>query len=114
LQALTVAPPIAPSLYAALFARLKSCEGTYYITVVVDKKTDQLVAHGTVLVEHKYIHGGSQAAHIEDIVVSPTCRGNGLGKKMVMGLRDLALGLGCYKVVLHCKEEKIPFYEKCG
>lgn len=107
LQTLTVAPPIAPSLYSALFTHLKACPETYFITVVVDKKTDQLVAHGTVMVEQKYIHGGSSAAHIEDIVVSPDCRGGGVGKKMVLGLRDLALGRGCYKVVLHCKEEKI-------
>ena len=107
LQTLTEAPPIAPSIYAALFAHLKACPDTYYIVVVIDKKTDQLVAHGTVLVEKKYIHGGSSAAHIEDIVVSPDVRGGGMGKKLVLGLRDLAVKVGCYKVVLHCKEDKI-------
>jgi GNAT superfamily N-acetyltransferase len=107
LQTLTEAPPIAPSIYAALFAHLKACPDTYYIVVVVDKKTDQLVAHGTVLVEKKYIHGGSSAAHIEDIVVSPFVRRGGMGKKLVVGLRDLAVRVGCYKVILHCKEDKI-------
>jgi len=114
LATLTVAPPIAPSLYTSVFQHLKSCPNTYYILVVVSRLTDQLVAHGTIVLERKFIHGGGLVAHIEDIVVSPDMRGRGLGLILVTGLKDLAVVLGCYKVILDCKEDRIPFYEKCG
>ena len=107
LATLTVAPPIAPSVYANLFTHLKSCNGTYYILVVIDKSNDQMIAHGAVILEQKYIHGGASAGHIEDIVVDPDVRGGGVGKKLVVGLRDLAIGLGAYKVNLGCKEDRI-------
>ena len=108
LATLTLAPPIAPSVYTALFAHLKSCPETYYIIVIIDRATDQMVAHGTVILERKFIHGGSVAGHIEDIVVSPATRGRGLGLILVKGLRDMAsMGLGCYKVILDCKEDRV-------
>lgn len=98
---------------------------------MVDTKIDRLVASGTLLVERKHINGGSAAGHLEDIVVAEEMRGKKLGVKLVTGLRDLAVSLGCYKVVLDCKEAKIrefltplsfaelnllniAFYENCG
>lgn len=107
LQVLTDSPPMAPSVYSSMFAHLKSCPETYFILAIVDKKTDQMVAHGAAVVEKKYIHGGASAAHIEDIVVSPTCQGGGVGKKLVIGLRDLSAARGCYRVELHCSADKI-------
>ena len=71
-----------------------------------------MVAHGTVIKEHKFIHGGSAAAHIEDIVISPEMRGRGLGLTLVKGLRDLAItALGCYKVILDCKDDRVREFE---
>lgn len=111
LATLTIAPPIAPSVYTALFTHLKACPDTYYILVIIDRATDQMVAHGTVVNERKYIHGGIAAGHLEDIVVSPEVRGKGLGLKLVKGLRDLAtVQLGCYKIILDCNEDRIREY----
>ena len=90
-----------------MFAQMKSCGETYLILAIIDKQTDQMVAHGAAIVERKYIHGGASAAHIEDIVVSSTCQGGGVGKKLVIGLRDLSAAQGCYRVELHCRAEKI-------
>ena len=128
LSTLTSSPPMAPSVYAALFTHMRSCPATYYIIVIVERSTDQLVAAGTLFVERKHIHGGGVAGHIEDIVVAPTTRGQGLGQKLVSGLREMGVALGCYKVLLDCKDDKIrestlrqghvaeqrAFYEKCG
>ena len=107
LQTLTVSPPIAPSMYKSLFAHIKSCPDTYYIMVIIDRSTDQMVAHGAVVLEKKYIHGGSIAGHLEDIVVSPSTRGTGMGKTLVVGLRDLAVERGAYKIILGCKESRV-------
>ncbi|KLT40968.1 RhoGAP-domain-containing protein [Cutaneotrichosporon oleaginosum] len=111
---LSPSPALAPSVYTALFRALKTCHDTYYIVVLVERATDQVVASGTVIKERKFIRGGGIAAHIEDIVVGPTAQGRGLGQRLVVGLRDLATELGCYKTILDCQEAKVPFYEKCG
>lgn len=115
LSTLTAAPAMPPSQYKSLFTYMKAnCSGTYFTVVIVSRRTDQLVAAGTLLLERKYIHGGGLAGHIEDIVVSPDMRGRGMGLRLVEGLRRMAELLGCYKTVLTCKEDKVPFYEKCG
>ncbi|WVR09117.1 hypothetical protein IAU60_006179 [Kwoniella sp. DSM 27419] len=114
LSDLRASPALAPSVYASIFAGLKSCPSTYYILVIVDKLTDELVASGTVISEKKFINKGGIAGHIEDIVISERMQGRRLGQKLVVGLRDMAVALGCYKVILDCKEDKVPFYEKCG
>lgn len=82
---------------------------------MVDTRNDRLVASGTLIVERKHINGGGAAGHLEDIVVAEEMRGKKLGMTLVTGLRDLAVSLGCYKVILDCKEAKIrelstPFF----
>nr|XP_019009767.1 uncharacterized protein I206_05327 [Kwoniella pini CBS 10737]OCF48548.1 hypothetical protein I206_05327 [Kwoniella pini CBS 10737] len=114
LNDLRTSPALAPSVYSSIFHHFKSCPGTYFILVMVDKNTDRLVASGSLLIERKHINNGGLAGHIEDIVVSDSMQGKGLGQKLVVGLRDMAIELGCYKVILDCKEAKMPFYEKCG
>jgi glucosamine-phosphate N-acetyltransferase len=37
-----------------------------------------------------------------------------LGKILLQALKELAIELGCYKVILDCEEGKVQFYEKCG
>ena len=81
---------------------------------MVEKSTDQLIAAGTLFMERKHIHAGGMAGHIEEIVVSPSMRGQGLGLTLVKGLKDMGVALGCYKTILDCGDDKVPFYEKCG
>lgn len=107
LSNLSVSPPLAPSVYTSLFNALKSCQDTYYICVVVDRASDQVVASGTLIREKKFTHGAGLAGHIEDIVTSEDVRGRGIGKALVEGLRELAVELGCYKVILDCQEAKV-------
>ncbi|KAL1406017.1 hypothetical protein Q8F55_007700 [Vanrija albida] len=114
LSSLSTAPPLAPSVFTALFNALKASIDTYFIVVVVEKATDQIVASGTLIVERKFIHAAGLAGHIEDIVVSPNAQGRGLGVTLVTGLRDMGQRLNCYKVILDCKDPKVGFYEKCG
>ena len=46
------------------------------------------MACGTLMVEHKFIHGGRSVGHIEDIVVDSSTRGSGLGKLMISRRRN--------------------------
>ncbi|KAK4686696.1 glucosamine-phosphate N-acetyltransferase, partial [Tremellales sp. Uapishka_1] len=107
LASLTTAPPLAPSVYMALFSWMKTCPGTYYILVLIEKATDQVVACGSLIAEKKFIRGAGKSGHIEDIVVSDSMQGKGLGLALVKGLKELGEIIGCYKVILDCKEDKI-------
>lgn len=107
LSNLSVAPPLAPSVYSALFKAIRATDDTYFICAVIDCATDQIVAVGALVKERKFSHGGGSAGHIEDIVLSPSVRGHGLGRTLVEGLRDLAAAVGCYKVILDCQEAMV-------
>jgi len=75
---------------------------------------NRLVATGSILIEHKFIHSCGQIGHIEDVVVDPKYRGRGLGGIVLAGLVDYARAAGCYKVILDCSRDNLEFYEKCG
>ena len=55
-----------------------------------------------------------RVAHVEDVIVHNDCRGNGLGKMLVNKCIEHAKQQHCYKIILNCSNENIPFYEKCG
>lgn len=38
------------------FLLMKSCQGTYYNTVIVDKETDRIIGAASLIVERKFIH----------------------------------------------------------
>ena len=70
------------------------------------------VGYGCLFVEVK-IRGGC-VGHIEDIVTDQNYRRIGIGKRLVTHLLQIANEFNCYRVVLQCEENNIPFYEKCG
>lgn len=94
--------------------RIASKGGDYSIMVIEDAEGSAILATGTLLVEHKFIHQCGKVGHIEDIVVSPDARGQGLGLTIVQALIDKAVRDCCYKVILDCSDENVPFYEKLG
>ena len=75
-------------------------------------KNDIVVGYGCLFVEVK-IRGGC-VGHIEDIVTDQNYRRIGIGKRLVTHLLQIANEFNCYKAVLQCEENNIPFYEKCG
>ena len=80
---------------------------------VIEEK-GRIIANGTLLVEPKLIHCLSAVGHIEDIVVAADMRGVGIGRALIAHLVALAKQQGCYKVILDCNDQKMPFYEACG
>ncbi len=74
----------------------------------------KLLGTGMLLIQLNLSHGGKPYAHIENIVVDSECRKRGIGKSIVMHLIEKAGEKGCYKVILNCKRENLPFYERCG
>ena len=84
------------------------------VWVIHDTSTNQIIGTATLLIEPKFIHDCGRVAHIEDVVLSKSTHGTGLGKKIVTFLAEQAKIRGCYKVILDCTKETIGFYEKCG
>ena len=58
--------------------------------------------------------GIGRVGHIEDVVVSKEYEGRGIGIKLVTSLLEKAEGMNCYKTILDCKGDLIPFYERIG
>ena len=82
--------------------------------VLVYEENNKILASGTLLIESKLIRNCGLVGHIEDIVVDKELNSKGIGKKLLNELVSYAKNNGCYKVILDCRNEIIPFYEKCG
>ena len=74
----------------------------------------KIVGSTTLLIEQKFIHEGGFVGHIEDVAVKKEFEGQGIGMKLVLSLLDVANEKKCYKTILNCEDELIPFYEKIG
>ena len=78
-----------------------------------NKKT--IVGTTTLLVEPKFIFGGSRVGHIEDVSVRKEFQGLGIGSWLVKHATTVAESvMGCVKIVLDCSDETMPFYESLG
>jgi len=115
LQHLTLTGDIHISRFQQIFDRVKY-NPFHHIFVLLDSAGQQVIGSITAIIEWKFIHGGSQVAHLEDVVVSPNHQGQGLGKKLVNHVIQWVCDNypHCYKIILDCKSENAKFYEKCG
>ncbi|KAI3435568.1 hypothetical protein D9Q98_001633 [Chlorella vulgaris] len=102
------------AVFKARFEELSKMKDTYKIVVIEDMDKKQIIATATLVVELKFIRGCSKCGHIEDVVVDSTYRGLRLGLRVIEALMTAAQDLGCYKVILDCSEDNVPFYAKCG
>ncbi len=85
-----------------------------YHFVKVIEIDDKIVATGTLLLEPKFYHSATCAAHIEDIVVDEKYRNKGFCKKIMDELKNIAQEYNCYRIILNCREDKIDLYSKLG
>uniref|UniRef100_A0A914V8C9 Glucosamine 6-phosphate N-acetyltransferase n=1 Tax=Plectus sambesii TaxID=2011161 RepID=A0A914V8C9_9BILA len=86
----------------------------YYVVVIEEKKTEQVVGSATLVLEWKFIHEAGARGRVEDVVVSDEMRGRQLGKVLNQHLVALATHFGVYKLSLECKDKLIGFYEQFG
>ena len=82
--------------------------------IYVAIKDSKVIGATTIIIEQKFIHGGSKVGHIEDVVVAKEFQGKGIGQKIVKSMLKYAQDQGCYKTILDCTDELIPFYESIG
>lgn len=103
-------PPDAEQRFAEFFEELGD---KHRVLVAEDLNTGVVVAAATLLIEPKCIHDFGKVAHIEDVVVDDLFRNCGIGMKIVQRVARVAEDVGCYKILLNCKEDRCAFYTKC-
>jgi len=93
-----------------------SGNGIYFLVAVSedDDSKGQIVSTVKLIVEPKFFHGGLSAGHIEDVATRNGFEGQGLSKALLTETIKIAKESGCYKLILDCKKELIPFYNKLG
>lgn len=66
----------------------------------------------TFIIEQKLSHSFMKVMHIEDVITNSSYRSMGIASSLIKWVIDIAIQKGCYKIVLNCKSENIPFYSK--
>ena len=84
------------------------------ILSAVNTETKKIVGTASLIIEQKLFRNLTKCGHIEDVVVDTTTRGKGVGSKLIQLLTECGKFKGCYKVILDCSAENMPFYEKNG
>ena len=102
------------ALQFSKFREILELMDNYYIVVLEDLSTLQVVASGTLFIEQKLIREGKKVGHIDDVVVSQSYQKLGLAQHILGVLKEIALSKDCYKVILECEEEVSGLFEKCG
>jgi glucosamine-phosphate N-acetyltransferase len=91
---------------------VSSLDTRHQIWVIV--REDTIIAGITLWVERKMIRHGSTVLHIEDVMVLPSQQKQGHGRRLMQKAWEIADLEKCYKIVLDCSEENVPFYEACN
>ena len=84
------------------------------VRTFVAREGSAVVGTATLIVEQKFIHRGGHVGHIEDVAVHRDHQRKGIGAALIRHATDEARKLGCYKVILSCFEDRVPFYEGLG
>ncbi len=94
-----------------IFDKINSNPDHIIAVAVIEGK---IVGSTTLLIETKFIHNGGKVGHIEDVVVDKEYQRKGIGEKIITYLLRYAKDQGCYKTILDCVDDVMPFYEKLG
>jgi len=111
LDSLRKASDLSPKKAKEVFKKIKSDKNYKIYVAVIDSK---VVGTTTLFIEQKFIHDGGKVGHIEDVAVRKEYQDKGIGKEVVKALLEYAKKKGCYKTILDCTDDLIPFYEKIG
>jgi glucosamine-phosphate N-acetyltransferase len=101
------------SAFKKQFAVMRESK-VYFIVVIEDVTTKQVIATTTLFLEYKFIHSNGIRGRIEDVVVDDKYRGKRVGKTIIGVCVDLSRKLHCYKISLDCKDSLIDFYGSLG
>ena len=109
-----LAPGKKPSYSQAIKAYEKAKKQDSYTYVAVDSTDGQIVGAVRLLVEQKFIRRLALAGHIEDVATRKGYEGQGIASKLMEVALKKSKALGCYKVILDCRQELVGFYSRFG
>lgn len=109
LSALTAAPYIPLDKGLKILQNYSQSGKTVFVAV---NPVHGIVSTVTLMVEAKFIHGGDPVAHIEDVATRKEWEQKGLATKLMIAALNEAVRQGCYKAILDCSAENVPFYKK--
>ncbi|MEO0977889.1 MAG: GNAT family N-acetyltransferase [Pseudomonadota bacterium] len=87
------------------------------LTVLLAFLGDQPVATLTLVIVPNLTRGCAPYAIVENVVTLTSCRGQGIGKRLMKGAIEKCWEAGCFKVMLMSGASNTPahkFYEKLG
>lgn len=93
---------------------LKKMNDQGSIIFVAVSKEHGIIWTTTLLVEQKMIRWWGISAHIEDVVTRKWFTGQGVARSIMDKAIQEARAKWCYKIILDCEDELVPFYEKSG
>lgn len=93
---------------------LSQIKSNSFHKIIIAKNNEKIVGSITIIIEPKFIHELSYAAHIEDVVVDSAYRSYGIGSLLINKAIEIAKGFSCYKIILDCSEKNVEFYKKNG
>ncbi len=111
LDSLRSTSDMSPRKAQAIFDKISENPNEAIYVAVMDSK---IIGAASIIIEQKFIHNGGKVGHIEDVVIAKEFQGRGIGQKIVYRLLKYAQKQGCYKTILDCTEDLIPFYKKLG
>tara|TARA_R110002072_G_scaffold84065_6_gene190580 strand:- start:2422 stop:3474 length:1053 start_codon:yes stop_codon:yes gene_type:complete len=82
--------------------------------VYVVSDNGKIIATITFILEMKLARCHKNALHIEDVMVHPNYRKQGIGSYLLFQSKVYARNHYCYKIILNCNESIIGFYESAG
>lgn len=89
--------------------RLRDRIQTYVVLI-----EGRVVGTASLLIEQKYIHGGGLVGHVEDVAIHQAYQGRGIGRTLMQHLIAECRDYGCYKILLECTSQLMPFYQGLG
>lgn len=100
-----LSPESARAVYAELPPNLRT---------FVALRGQRVVGTCSLLIERKFIHGGGRVGHIEAVSVAQAVQRQGVGTALIRHAIAEAERAGCYKVILDCFDDLVPFYLRMG
>jgi len=101
-------------MFEKRFSSMCACPDTYYVIVLEDTKSGQVIGSASMIIEQKFIHAASQRGRVEDVIVDADYRGMQLGKLLIETVSLLGRHLGAYKISFECTPANVRMYEKHG
>lgn len=86
-------------------------QNQFFKTFVI-KYNGQVIATAKIVLERKAHNNCRKMGNIQDFVIHPDYRNNGLGRLLMEKLVEVGKEEDCYKIILSCNDDVKGFYEK--